>query len=676
MRTNIFTQFISRLTIGLLFSSVLFGGTCSNLLAQYSIDWQWHDAFGSTGNDFGEKVIMDDDGNLYVTIQYSGTIDVDPSATTVNLVSNGNLDCAIVCYDTSGNYQWAKSIGGTGEDRIWEIEWKNNHLYFAGSFSNTVDFDPGAGTVNRTSSGNLDIYFAKFEDDGDYVWVNTMGESDRDEGWAIAIGTNDDVYIACGFRGTMDFNPGASNNNLTSLGNYDMVIGKYDNNGNHIWAKRIGNTGFDFLYSMDLDNDDNLFVGGFFEGTVDFDPDAGTQNRTSNGNWDFTVASYDSSGAYRWANTTGGTAEDRVYSVIVGSNGDVFASGWFSGSNIDFDPSAGTANLSSNGGNDLFFAKYENDGDLLWAKGIGGTGFDGAFCVYIDNSDEVYVTGQFTGTNVDFNPGAGTDNLTSSGTDIFLAKYDVNGDFIWARRPSGTGNEDNLRGLVVDENSHSIYSTGHFSSTVDFDVEGGTQNAISAGSYDFVLVKYIPSALDPLPVELSYFLSECNNSKRSFSWATLTEINNAYFTIEKSTDLIQWTEFSRITGAGNSNQVIEYSYQFDADIFTSNESYFRLIQTDFNGNFKLYSPIVSQCSVNTSVSISMYPNPTVDFINVLMNGAKIERIEVIDVNGSVIKVIDTFENSVSVDISDLAPGLYSVVIYSKQEVFINKLVKL
>lgn len=659
METRIFTQKNRQayLIVSLLY--ILYICPFNIISAQYSVDWQWHNAYGANGAEFGEKVIMDTDGNFYVSAQFEGTIDVDPGTATVNLVSSGGLDCAIICYDGDGNYVWAKRIGGTGEDRIWEIEWKQDHLYIAGSFSNTVDFDPGTGITNLTSAGNLDIFIAKFEDDGDFVWVKKMGDTERDEGWGIGIDSNDDIIIGCGFKGTVDFDPGPGSADLISAGDYDFVIAKYSNAGDLIWAESMGGSGYDFFYSLDLDANDNIFVGGMFQNTVDFDPSAGIEDLSSNGGWDFVVASYDTDGNYRWASAGGGTGEDRIYSVVVSSSGNVYCGGWFNGTNIEFNPGVGTQLLSSNGGNDAFIMKLENDGDVVWAKSWGGTGFDGSFCLYVDSDELVYTVGQFTGTNVDFDPDvAGSYTLTSSSTDIFMSLLDENGDFVWARNPSGTSAVDNFRGIVVDESTNEIYVTGHFGTTVDFDVEAGTENATAVGNYDFALVKYTYELQNPLPVVLVSFnaVYSSDNKVVELDWITSSEINCDYYSIQMSVDMLSWNEVSLQYGKGNTNQTSFY-HAVDKNPHTG-VSYYRLVQYDYDGAYTIFDPksvVVSDSQAGAGVVV--YPNPVSD----ILMATRVENysmMELVDPGGKVLLQSYIVENAASMNVQSLKSGIY------------------
>ncbi|MDP6159742.1 MAG: SBBP repeat-containing protein, partial [Acidimicrobiales bacterium] len=173
-----------------------------------------------------------------------------------------------------------------------------------------------------------------------------------------------------------------------------------------------------------------------------------------------------------------GIDADAVYSVAVDSSGNVYTTGYFNDT-VDFDPGPGTANLTSNGSSDVFVSKLDSSGDLVWAKSFGGSESDSAKSVAVDSSGNVHTTGYFRDT-VDFDPGAGTTNLTASvivsagtvyqGPDVFVSKLDSSGDLVWAKS-FGEPNSDWAESVAVDS-SGNVYTTGRFatyysSGTVD-----------------------------------------------------------------------------------------------------------------------------------------------------------------------------------------------------------------
>jgi ribosomal protein S11 len=277
------------------------------------------------------------------------------------------------------------------------------------------DFDPGPGTATLLSPGSNDIFIAKLDANGNYVWAKSIGGTSFDEGQSIAVDASGNVYVTGYFRGTVDFDPGPGTANLTSpgvnLGKSDTYILKLDNNGNFVWVKQLGGSGNVLGFDLALDGSGNVITTGYFEGTADFDPSAGTFNLVSAGGNDVFIAKLDASGNFVWAKSMGGGGDDEGSSLTLDASGNVYSIGMFNGP-ADFDPGAGTNSLSSVGNNDMYISKLDANGDFVWAKGIGGPGlvnglyFDVANDIILSANNEVHVIGQFYST-VDFDPGPG-----------------------------------------------------------------------------------------------------------------------------------------------------------------------------------------------------------------------------------------------------------------------------
>jgi hypothetical protein len=156
----------------------------------------------------------------------------------------------------------------------------SGNVYTTGFFSGTVDFDPGAGTANLTSAGSDDSFISKLDSGGNYVWAKQLGGISAELAIGISVDSSGNVYTTGTFQGTADFDPGAGTANLTSAGGDDSFISKLDSSGNYVWAKQLGSTGADVAYGVSVDSSGNVYTTGFFSGTVDFDPGAGTANLT------------------------------------------------------------------------------------------------------------------------------------------------------------------------------------------------------------------------------------------------------------------------------------------------------------------------------------------------------------------------------------------------------------
>ncbi|MFH1335205.1 MAG: hypothetical protein ABII96_01695, partial [Candidatus Zixiibacteriota bacterium] len=286
---------------------------------------------------------------------------------------------------------------------------------------------PGPGTAHLSSVANSgDIFFAKYDSLGNYLWAKSTGGSSYEVGNSIAVDDLGSVYLTGPFSGTnVDFDPGPTTVNLNSAGGYDIFLAKYDSSGNYVWAERTGGSGDDIGGRIEIGGWGDIHVTGYFHGTnIDFDPDSGTAYLSSAGGFDTYFAKYDTGGNYGWAKRIGGASDDFAGDLFVDGLDNVCLTGSFFGTNIDFDPGPGTAYLSSVGNSDIFFAKYDSFGNYTWAASVGGSGGDFGNGIGMDGSDNVYVTGGFAGTNVDFDPGLNRAYLSSAGgMDIFLAKY-------------------------------------------------------------------------------------------------------------------------------------------------------------------------------------------------------------------------------------------------------------
>ncbi|MFC1735979.1 SBBP repeat-containing protein [Candidatus Hydrogenedentota bacterium] len=314
----------------------------------------WAMRFGGTGLDGGRSVAVDGSGNVYTTGLFHGTVDFDPGPGTYDLIPAGDGATFVSKLDSAGAFVWAKQFGsGSGADIALD---GSGNVYTTGDFHGTVDFDPGAGTYNLTSAGDVDIFVSKLDSTGALVWARAMGGTSGDFGYAIAVGGSGNVYTTGHFYGTADFDPGPGTYNLTLVGEDDMFVSKLDSAGTFVWAKQFGGVESDFGLSVAVDGAGNVYTTGYFEGTTDFDPGPATHNLTSAGGNDIFISKLNSSGAFVRAMQFGDTDWDWGRSIAVDGPGNVYTTGSFNGT-VDFDPGVGACNLTSAGGSNPFVLK-------------------------------------------------------------------------------------------------------------------------------------------------------------------------------------------------------------------------------------------------------------------------------------------------------------------------------
>ena len=318
---------------------------------------------------------------------------------------------------------WGGDSGGQDEGN-GVIADESGNTYVVGTFSGVVDFDPGPSEDWHTSHNGYDAFLSKFDSSGNFLWAKTWGGTTPpySHGAGVAIDVSGNVYATGHFQGTVDFDPGSGEDNHTSNGSYDIFLSKFDSMGAFLWAKTWGGVYHDYSHSVAIDGEDNVYVTGNFQQYVDFDPGPGEDWHTSNSERSFFLSKFNAFGTFFWVSTWEEDSSGTGYGVATDESNNVYVTGEFS-ETVDFNPGPGVDNHTSNGDLDVFISKFDTLGTFLWAKTWGGSLWDAGFGVATDGAGNVYVTGFFVGI-VDFDPGPGEDWHTSNGDhDVFLSKF-------------------------------------------------------------------------------------------------------------------------------------------------------------------------------------------------------------------------------------------------------------
>ena len=550
--------------------------------------------------------------------------------TLINLFILSIFFCHL-SYAQNYSFEWAKQIGGTAEDYGKAITVDNKgYVYTTGHFEGTVDFDPGLGTIFLNA--NLrDAFIQKLDKEGNLIWVKQVGGAYNDSGISIAVDDSGYVYTTGTFSGTVDFDSGPGVNNLTAIGDYDIYIQKLDNNGNLVWVKQIGSINHERCIDIGIDKLGNIYATGRFIGTVDFDPNIGTFNLTSIGNFDTFITKLSNNGNLIWVKQIIGTLDNQSTALELDNDGDVYITGKFQGT-ADFDPSEDTVNYVSNGGSDIFILKLQTNGNFAWVKHMGAEAEDIGHSITLDTFGNIYTTGQFQET-VNFNPQGNLTNLTSLGSsDIYIQKLDNNGNFLWVKQIGGEYFE--MSNSIVSDLSGNIYTTGRFQGTIDFDPGTNSSNLTSAGYDDIYVLKL--------------------DSNGAYKWATQT---GGEFYDEGNSIAIDSNNYIYITGEFTSS--VDFNPGLDEFILTPSGASDIFIQKLYNSK----EPI-STIELGYNTKTIVYPNPTSEVLNVLFNHPT-EKIEVIltDVYGKLIYNI-SLENvtNATINLNDHASGVYLLVI--------------
>ena len=462
----------------------------------------WARTWGGIGCDKVCGVAVDGAGNVYVTGSFDDVVDFDPGSGTDFHTSNGYSDIFLSKFDSCGQFNWARTWGGStlADDLGLSVAVdESGNAYVTGVFCGLVDFDPGSGVDEHESRGP-DVFLSKFDGDGTFMWVRAWGGSVSnmlpiyDIGHDVAVDESSHVYVAGHFEGIADFDPGSGEDYHEAVGVQDIFVTKFDSNGTFDWARTWGGRDWpmtDSGYGVCVDGAGNVYVTGYYSQTADFDPGSDEDYHTAE-DIDAFLSKFDSLGEFIWARTWGSSGYDMGYDVGIDGAGSVYVTGSFKG-DVDFDAGSGEDNHSSNGSDDAYLSKLDSTGQFEWARTWGSLAQDKALGIGVDGEGNAYVTGYFYNI-VDLDPGNGVDEYESNGgADVFLSCFDRIGAFSWALTWGGIDFSHNIDigyDCTCDE-SGDVYVIGHFGSTADFDPGQGSDYHASNGDLDAFLSKFL-----------------------------------------------------------------------------------------------------------------------------------------------------------------------------------------
>jgi hypothetical protein len=681
-----------------------------------TLDW----AISNSGTgylDISTGLVVDDLGNSYSIGTFMAQTDFDPGIGTFYLTPNGSEDVYIQKLNSSGQLIWAIQIGGNSfleDDHAAEICLDHeNNLLITGNFYGSGDFDPSTNSYILNSQGNSDCFIAKYTNNGDFIWAKSIGGGNIDAGRSIISLSNNDIIITGQFFGPIDFDPGIGSNYLYPTIPYnngslsyttDFFTLKLSSSGDFIWANINGDYSDDICYSS-IDSNDNIIQVGRFAGSIDIDPGTSVLNLYSGGNgngYGTFIRKLSPTGNLIWAKSleNGLSSSADVLSVTVDNNDNIIMSGYFFGT-IDFDPNNSIFNLTSNGASDCYTLKLNTNGDFLWVKSIGGNanGLEAGASLTNDNLNNIYVLGylESPGSTVDFDNGPNSYFLSDDyGT--FLVKYDFNGNLQWATRiersidlnqifycwetSSGPGITG---GRCIKIEGNSIYISGAFSHTIDFDPSSSNfllstaPNPSSASSTDSFVHKLNFCQTSNITIDTTvcgsylapndtsynqtgtYYFQTTNGCDTNYTLNLL--VNNQPITpvIYSNQQGILYTPYQ---------QNVNYQWYFCSDnIMLANEVNDTLIPTTSS---LYYVTVQNQCGIDTSdcyfyedVSIL---EPTASFLRVFpnpsSNSIKIENhnypneLSIVNNQGQFISKITVVNKNQFIDISNLKSGVY------------------
>jgi PKD repeat protein len=696
--------------------------TCSIGYAQ-QFDWAFQLGNG-TANEFFDEIRLDNQNNLLVTGYFLGSMDADPSAAIDMLNPAGSSPVFLGKYDENGNYIWGKYLDGYGSSSISGMDTDAaNNIFVCGFYTDSIDMDPSANTAMLyTSTSYADIFIAKYDPMGNFIWAKTMGGSRFDASSDLEIDNNGDLVVLGTFKSTADFDPSAATYNMSSLNITvgDIFLAKYDTSGNFIWAKEMDATsGTSFVNDLEIDHNNNYYIAGGLRSTVDLDPSANVANFTSGSSYDIFYSKYDENGAYIHAGIMLGTATsgaDIAKSIKVDANENIYLlsefAGLVAGNPIDFDPGPGTAILTAPGQYpQIAISKYDATGNYVWAYQLGDVFDDQGEDMILTDDGYLYITGKTnvsSSGSIDFDFHNGVFNLQEDG--IYIAKYETDScGFQWAVGTGSWGSVNSGLSLDVDQSGNVFYSA-RFQNTVDFNMGVGNYNLTATNSTLDGAISRISepcttsvSAYDSLLMAGSITICEgeavtfANGSTNAtvYIWEvdgqSFSNLENPTYTFTTAGNF----QISLIAKNGSCADTMTAAFQVNAVAFGATQA--NMCQGDsilLGGAYQYISGVyydtlmasnscdsivettltVSPCTDvlenGLEVKISVYPNPTKGQLTI-----RADEIGVLQIRNSIGQLIKSTSiqfNTVELDLSAYEKGMYFISVQSQNGVVVTE----
>jgi len=618
--------------------------------------YKWAFTLGGVGSDQATSIKVDASGNVYVGGFITGTtttsIDMDPSSNTHTVsgaTTTSGQDMFVAKYDGTLTpnsiffYKWGFVMGQAGTDQVQGIDVDTSGMvYVSGEavLTSSIGFDANP-TSNRdsvfggTTTNGQDMFLAKYDgtktlsDTSFYKWAFVMGAAGTDVLTGLAVSSSK-IYTVGNVGNTTSsasFDADPSSNTNTVTGNSSSTVAGvmiYDNTvppSSTSFYKSAFSLGYAAATSNTakvtvMDTSGNTYVAGSFQGIMVLGSGSNTITLTSNdGSFDGYLAKYSVTGSLLWAFNIGGTGTELFRALTIDSSGNIYVGGLSVGTtstSFDADPSSNTNNVAgatSSSSNDLFVAKY--DGKLTpsstsfykWAFTVGGIGNDQVNSLAVDNSGNVYVGGQATGSisnTFDADPSSNTNNVagaSSSGSsaDMFIAKYDgtltpaSTSFYKWAFMLGGSSGAgtDVVNSIAVDGSGY-VYVGGVFnaatSSSMDADPSSNssTISGLTSTTSDEIFVGKYNGTLTPSSTSFYQWAFDMGGAGADDLYSLLLDGSGKMYVAGNITGSTSTTidadpssNTNAVSGATSTNSTDMFIAKYDVTVAPSSTSFYK-----------------------------------------------------------------------------------------------------
>ena len=452
---------------------------------------EWAKGIGKNQSEIIYSVCGTSDGGCIVGgFFFSASIDIGNGITLTKKASNNYSDAMIIKYDVNGQAEWARGIGGTNSELVESVcATSDGGCIVGGSFKSvSVDLENNIRITNASSStSNSDGMIIKYDSKGQTEWAQEIGGTDSEVVYS-AIEMSDGNYIVGG-RFNSDSVDLGNELDLKSNGSMDGMLVKFEKielpDVEIIHAQGICGKGYDEINSVAKTRDGGYIVGGSFSSN-DIDLGNGVSLKKINSDTGFQdgmVVKYNVNGNAEWAQAIGGNGDAGINYIVETSDGGYIAGGYFGSESVFIGDEINLTNRGFDGTYDGMLIKYTSNGEVEWAKEVGGTDSDYINSI-VETSDGGYIVGGYFGSSIDLENGM---SLKSKGNfDGMVIKYDSEGKIEWAKEIGGTYVES-VQTMASTRDGGCIVGVNFRSSSIDI---GDGRTLTNRGNFNVAIIKY------------------------------------------------------------------------------------------------------------------------------------------------------------------------------------------
>lgn len=520
--------------------AILFASFLLNTASAQS--YRWASYGNSIGFDYGNALVVDDTGNVYV----AGQFEYDFYVQSIHLSTMGQHDIFVAKFDSAGTLKWIRQGGGSDGDAAVGIDIDAaGNVYVTGEIETTCYFFQYPFTDSLVSTGFNDAFIVKYNNAGTRQWLKKSAYSNKDErGKSLVADADGNFYTTGSYTGNCNMGGVLI---LPHLGSGDGYLAKFNSNGNLIWAKGVSSSGEDKGRNVALDNDGNVYLTATYKNNCSI----GGTTITGTGRQNSLLAKFDSSGTLRWVRTAYGSDTTRAAGLSVDASGNVYVTGYFQDTTY-----FGSQQLIGYGNYDIFIVKYDSSGNVVWAKQEGGPYEDIGYGLdFNQNTNQFYVTGQFD----DHGEFGGVNRVSNGQRDMFVCGYDTAGNALWFQNGGGSIRDAGYG--VGHSPDGAVYVTGFYDTTASFGLINVPGYSTLA---EFMVTKINPAVTgQPTTITTNLNISLVNCNEMQLTWTNgngARRIVLAHAVSAVSSNPVDGTGYSASSTFGSGSQIGSGNY--------------------------------------------------------------------------------------------------------------------